>query len=116
LNEFVEVGTRLDARVSKELIISIFIPPAPIHDGAVIIHKGRIIAAGCFLPLTTNPHVSKTLGTRHRAAIGLTEETDAIVIVISEEEGAISMVREGRITRDVDAGTLRSSLQRLLNA
>jgi diadenylate cyclase len=116
LNEFVEVGTRLDARVSKELIISIFIPPAPIHDGAVIIHKGRIIAAGCFLPLTTNPHVSKTLGTRHRAAIGLTEETDAIVIVISEEEGAISMVREGRITRDVDAGTLRSTLQRLLNA
>ncbi len=116
LNEFVEVGTRLDARVSKELILSIFQPPSPIHDGAVIIHRGRIIAAGCFLPLTTNPHVSKTLGTRHRAAIGLTEETDAIVVVISEEEGAISMVREGRITRDVDAGTLRSTLQRLLSA
>ncbi len=116
LNEFVEVGTRLDARVSKELILSIFQPPSPIHDGAVIIHRGRIIAAGCFLPLTTNPHVSKTLGTRHRAAIGLTEETDAIVVVISEEEGAISMVREGRITRDVDAGTLRATLQRLLSA
>jgi diadenylate cyclase len=114
LNEYVEVGTRLDARVTKELIVSIFIPLSPIHDGALIIHKGRIIAAGCFLPLTTNPHVSKTLGTRHRAAIGLTEETDAIVVVISEEEGAISMVREGRITRNVDAGTLRTTLQRLL--
>jgi uncharacterized protein (TIGR00159 family) len=114
LNDFVEVGTRLDARVSKELITSIFQPLSPIHDGALIIHKGRIIAAGCFLPLTTNPHVSKTLGTRHRAGIGLTEETDAVVIVISEEEGAISMVRDGRITRDVDAATLRSTLLRLL--
>jgi len=116
LNQYIEVGTQLDARVSKELITSIFLPPSPIHDGALIIHQGRIIAAGCFLPLTTNPHVSKTLGTRHRAAIGLTEETDAIVVVISEEEGAISMVREGRITRDVDAGTLRTTVQRLLNA
>ena len=115
LNEYVEVGTRLDARVSKELLTSIFLPPSPIHDGAIIIQQGRIIAAGCFLPLTTNPHVSKTLGTRHRAAIGLTEETDAVVIVISEEEGAISMVREGRITRNVDAGTLRSTLQKLLS-
>jgi diadenylate cyclase len=114
LNEYVEVGTQLDARVSRELIASIFLPSSPIHDGALIIHKGRIIAAGCFLPLTTNPHVSKTLGTRHRAAIGLTEETDAVVIVISEEEGAISMVREGRITRDVDAGTLRSTIQKLM--
>ena len=116
LNQYIEVGTRLDAQVSKELITSIFLPLSPIHDGALIIHKGRIIAAGCFLPLTTNPHVSKTLGTRHRAAIGLTEETDAIVVVISEEEGAISMVREGRITRDVDAGTLRTTLQKLLSA
>lgn len=116
LNAYVEVGTRLDARVSKELITSIFLPPSPIHDGALIIHQGRIIAAGCFLPLTTNPHVSKTLGTRHRAAIGLTEETDAVVIVISEEEGSISLVREGRITRGVDAGTLRTTLQRLLSA
>jgi uncharacterized protein (TIGR00159 family) len=116
LNQYIEVGTQLDARVSKELIASIFLPTSPIHDGALIIQHGRIIAAGCFLPLTTNPHVSKTLGTRHRAAIGLTEETDAVVVVISEEEGAISMVREGRITRDVDAGTLRSTLQKLLGA
>lgn len=114
LNQYVEGGTRLDAQVSKELIMSIFLPASPIHDGSLIIHNGHIIAAGCFLPLTSNPHVSKTLGTRHRAAIGLTEETDAIVLVISEEEGAISLVREGRITRGIDAGTLRSSLQQLL--
>jgi uncharacterized protein (TIGR00159 family) len=116
LNQYIEVGTRLDARVSKELIQSIFLPQSPIHDGAIIIHHGRIIAAGCFLPLTSNPHVSRTLGTRHRAAIGLTEETDAIAVVISEEEGAISLVREGRITRDLDAGTLRTALQKLLGA
>lgn len=114
LNEYVEGGTSLDAKVSKELITSIFLPTSPIHDGALIIHRGRITAAGCFLPLTQNPHVSKTLGTRHRAAIGLTEETDAVVIVISEEEGAISLVREGRLTRGVDAGTLRTTLQQLL--
>jgi diadenylate cyclase len=114
LNEYVEVGTRLDAQVSKELLASIFMPGSPIHDGAIIIQHGRITAAGCFLPLTTNPSVSKTLGTRHRAAIGLTEETDALALVVSEEEGAVSLVREGKITRDVDAATLRTTLQRLL--
>jgi len=114
LNEYIEGGTRLDAAVSRDLIVSIFHPSSPLHDGAVVIHKGRIVAAGCLLPLTTNPNVSKTLGTRHRAAIGLTEETDAVVIVVSEEEGKISLVREGRITRDVDAGVLRGTLQQLL--
>ena len=114
LNEYIEVGTLLDAQVSKELVASIFIPGSPIHDGALIIQQGRITAAGCFLPLTTNPTVSKTLGTRHRAAIGLTEETDAVAIVVSEEDGMVSLVREGKITRDVDAGTLRTTLQRLL--
>ena len=89
-------------------------PGSPIHDGALIIQQGRITAAGCFLPLTTNPTVSKTLGTRHRAAIGLTEETDALAIVVSEEDGMVSLVREGKITRDVDAATLRTTLQRLL--
>jgi uncharacterized protein (TIGR00159 family) len=115
LNQYMEVGTHLDAQVSRELIVSIFLPASPIHDGALIIHQARIIAAGCFLTLTTNPYVSKTLGTRHRAAIGITEETDAIVVVVSEEEGTISLVREGRITRDLDAGTLRNSLQKLVN-
>ena len=113
LNEYIEVGTRIEARVSRELLQSIFLPVSPIHDGAVIIQQGRVIAAGCFLPLTANPNVSKTLGTRHRAAIGLTEETDAVVVVVSEEEGKISLVREGRIIRDLDAGTLRSTLQQL---
>ena len=114
LNEYIEVGTRLDAQVSKELVTSIFLTGSPIHDGALIIQQGRITAAGCFLPLTTNPTVSKTLGTRHRAAIGLTEETDALAIVVSEEDGMVSLVREGKITRDVDPGTLRTTLQRLL--
>jgi uncharacterized protein (TIGR00159 family) len=113
LNEYVEGGTALDARISKELLSSIFLATSPIHDGAVVVRNGRITAAGCFLPLTTNPNVSKTLGTRHRAAIGLTEETDAVVIVVSEEEGSISLVHEGRITRNVDAGTLRNTLQKL---
>ncbi len=116
LNQYIDVGTRLDAQVSKELVTSIFLPGAPIHDGALIIQRGRITAAGCFLPLTTNPNVSKTLGTRHRAAIGLTEETDAAAIVVSEEDGMISLVREGKITRDVDAATLRTTLHRLLLA
>ncbi|MGH7897328.1 MAG: diadenylate cyclase CdaA [Candidatus Binatia bacterium] len=115
LNEYIEVGTRIDARVSRELMQSIFLPTSPIHDGAVIFQQGRITAAGCFLPLTANPNVSKTLGTRHRAAIGLTEETDAVVIVVSEEEGKISLVREGRIIRDLDAGTLRNTLQQILS-
>jgi diadenylate cyclase len=114
LNEYIEVGTQLDAQVSKELVTSIFVPGAPIHDGALIIQRGRITAAGCFLPLTSNPSVSKTLGTRHRAAIGLTEATDAVVIVVSEEDGVISLVRAGKITRDVDAATLRTTLQHLL--
>jgi uncharacterized protein (TIGR00159 family) len=116
LNEYIEVGTRLDAQVSRELITSIFLPGSPIHDGALIIQNGRITAAGCFLPLTTNPNVSKTLGTRHRAAIGLTEETDALALVVSEEDGTISLVREGKITRDVDAAALRTTLNRLLVA
>ncbi|HEY5567672.1 MAG TPA: diadenylate cyclase CdaA [Gammaproteobacteria bacterium] len=114
LNEYIEVGTRLDARASKELLTSFFMPGSPIHDGALIIQQGRITAAGCFLPLTTNPAVSKTLGTRHRAAIGLTEETDALAVVVSEEDGTVSLVREGKITRDVDPPTLRTTLQRLL--
>jgi len=113
LNEYIEGGTRLDAQVTKELALSIFLPSSPLHDGALVIQDGRIVAAACFLPLTANPSVSKALGTRHRAAIGLTEETDAVVIVVSEEEGTISLVREGRITRDLDAATLRSTLQQL---
>ncbi len=115
LNEYIEVGTRLEARMSKELLCSIFPPVAPLHDGAVVIQRGRITSAGCFLPLTNNPNVSKVLGTRHRAAIGLTEETDAVVVVVSEEEGTISLVREGRITRDLDAAALLAALRQLFS-
>ena len=116
LSDYIEAGTGLNAQITKELIWSVFVPDSPIHDGALMIRKGQVAAAGCFLPLTTNPNVSKTLGTRHRAAIGLTEETDAVVVVVSEEEGSISLVCEGRITRDLDAGTLRTTLQQLLVA
>ena len=114
LNEFIEGGTTVDAQISKERIVSIFLPASPIHDGALIIRKGRITAAGCFLPLTTNPNVSKTFGSRHRAAIGITEESDAVVIAVSEETGGISLVVDGRLTRDLDAGSLRGTLQKLV--
>lgn len=113
LNDYMEAGTTVDAVVSKELIESIFLSAAPMHDGALVIRRGRIAAAGCILPLTTNPNVTKALGTRHRAAIGITEETDAVVVVVSEEGGTASLVREGRITRDLDAGALKTALQQL---
>lgn len=110
LKDFVEVGTLLDAKVSKELLLSLFHPTSPIHDGAVIIKGNRIAAAGCFLPITLSSELSKSLGTRHRAGIGLTEETDAIAIIISEETGAISMALDGRLETKLDMGTLRDTL------
>jgi len=116
LNEYIEVGTRLDARVSKELIESVFIPHSPMHDGALVIQKGRAAAARCFLPLSVDPNLSKALGTRHRAAIGLTEETDAVAIVISEEQGKISLVVGGKVIQDLDGSQLHSSLQGLFSS
>lgn len=113
LNDYMEAGTTVDAVISGELIESIFLPTAPMHDGALVIRQGRVAAAGCILPLTTNPNVTKTLGTRHRAAMGLTEETDAVVVVVSEEEGSASLVRAGHITRNLDAEALRVALQQL---
>lgn len=110
LKDFVEVGTFLDARVSKELLLSIFHPTSPIHDGAVIIKGNRIAAAGCFLPITLSSEVSKALGTRHRAGIGLTEETDAVGIIISEETGGISLVADGKMEIKSDMGALRDAL------
>lgn len=113
LNEYVEGGVQIDGRVSKELLCSIFAPPSPVHDGAVVIQEGRLVAAGCFLPLTLDPNVSKSLGTRHRAALGLSEETDAVIIVVSEEEGSIALVREGRITPNMTAEALLGALRPL---
>lgn len=113
LEDLIEMGTPLDARISKEILTSIFLPYSPIHDGAVIIKEGRIAAAGCFLPLTMSAAVSKTIGTRHRAAIGITEETDAVVITISEETGTISVAMEGKMTRDLDAASLRRILTKV---
>ena len=113
LKDFVEVGTPLDAKVSKELLMSIFHPTSPIHDGAVIIKGNRIAAAGCFLPITLSSELSKSLGTRHRAGIGLTEETDAVAIIVSEETGFISMALDGRLETRLDMGTLRDMMTNL---
>ncbi len=114
LKDFLEVGVEIDARVASDLITSIFLPYSPIHDGALVIQQGRMTRAGCFLPLTQNPDISKALGTRHRAAIGLTELVDAVAIVVSEETGKISVVVGGRITRDLDSTSLKRVLKRLL--
>ncbi len=116
LAPFVTAGVELDANVSKDLLFSIFLPTHqnPLHDGAVIIHGGRIVRAGCFLPLTISPRVDKALGTRHRAAIGLSEQTDAAIVVVSEESGIISLIHDEEIVRGLDSTALREGLQRLL--
>jgi diadenylate cyclase len=110
LKDFVEIGTPLDAKVSKELLISIFHPASPIHDGAVVIKGNRVVAAGCFLPITLSPEVSKAMGTRHRAGLGLAEETDAVVIVVSEETGMISLAISGKLETNLDMARLRNVL------
>ncbi len=110
LKDYIESSQTIDAHTSKELLLSIFHTESPLHDGGVVIRRGRILTAGCVLPLTKNPYISKRLGTRHRAAIGLSEETDAIIIVVSEETRQISLVQHGAITTDLDASSLRSRL------
>lgn len=111
LQEFVESGFDLDAKLSKELLNSIFMPASPLHDGGVIINKGRIQSAGCILPLTQNPYINKRYGTRHRAAIGISEETDAVVLVVSEETQEVSIVRHGALTTVADEIGLSNSLR-----
>ncbi len=110
LKDFVEMGTPLDAKVSKEILLSIFHTTSPIHDGAVVIRGNRILAAGCFLPIALSSDVSKALGTRHRAGIGLTEETDAIAIIVSEETGSISLAVAGKLESRIDMEVLRNKL------
>jgi len=111
LRDYVESGFVLDARLCKELLISVFMPVSPLHDGGVIISKGRIHTAGSILPLTQNPYIDKQFGTRHRAAIGLSEETDAVILVVSEETQGISLVQHGAMTAISDEITLNKSLR-----
>jgi diadenylate cyclase len=110
LKNYVETGTPIDGRVTHELLATIFTPPSPLHDGAAMIGSNRLVAAGCILPLSQNPRLVHALGTRHRAALGVSEETDAVVVVVSEETGAISIAERGRLLRNLDPGTLRSTL------
>lgn len=114
LRTYVENGILLDATTSFDLLLTIFTPGTPLHDGAVIIQEDRIAAAACFLPLSLNPQVSKELGTRHRAALGITEETDAVAVVVSEETGVISVACEGEMVRDLESNSLRTLLYKYL--
>jgi diadenylate cyclase len=110
LRNFIDAGVQLDARLSYDLLVTIFNPSTPLHDGAVVIQNERLAAASVFLPLTKNPEVSRELGTRHRAAIGITEGTDAISIVVSEETGLVTFVKGNSIIRNIDTATLRRLL------
>jgi diadenylate cyclase len=114
LRTYVESGVALEARLSYDLLATIFRPSAPLHDGAVIVHGDRVAAAACFLPLSMNPGLSTQLGTRHRAGVGITEETDAIAVIVSEETGSISLAVAGAIERDLTVDQLRERMGQLL--
>lgn len=114
IEHLVQVGTDIDAKVTSELLNSIFLPYSPIHDGAVILHKSKITRAGCLLPLSHNPDIAKSFGTRHRAALGLSELSDALVLVVSEETGKISAVHDSKITYDIDSSDLKKLLKKAL--
>ena len=116
LKNVTEGGVKLDAELSYDLLVSIFNPASPLHDGAVVVRRHRVAAASCFLPLTLNPRLSRDLGTRHRAAIGVTEDTDAVAVVVSEETGLISFVQAGQIKRGLDATKLRAAIFQALEA
>ncbi len=110
LSEIAESGTILDADISRGLLINIFMPNTPLHDGAIIIRNNKILAAACFLPLSDNPSLSKDLGTRHRAGVGISEKSDAFVIMVSEETGAISVAQHGKLSRFLDTKTLKTRI------
>jgi diadenylate cyclase len=114
LDEQMETGTPIDAAVSKELLVSLFMPYSPLHDGAAVLQHGRIAQAGCILPLTLREDLPEGVGTRHRAAVGISEETDAVVVVVSEETGAMSLVLGGQMVRGLDAPRLRVALREIL--
>jgi len=114
LNDVIESGIKLDAVVTVQLLITTFFPNTPLHDGAVVIRGNRLMAAGCLLPLSENPNLSRTLGTRHRAALGLSEATDAVAVVVSEETGAISVARDGQLARGLSEEELKVMLLALI--
>ena len=116
LRTYIESGVALDAHLSYDLLATLFRPSAPLHDGAVIVQKDRVAAAACFLPLSMNPLLSTQLGTRHRAGIGITEETDAVSVIVSEETGSISIAVGGQVERDITPERLRQRLSELLHA
>ncbi|HEX8847414.1 MAG TPA: diadenylate cyclase CdaA [Pyrinomonadaceae bacterium] len=116
LKNVTDGGVKLEAELSYDLLVTIFNPTTPLHDGAVVVRRHRIAAAACFLPLTLNPRLSKDLGTRHRAAIGITEDSDAVAVVVSEETGLISFVEGGHIRRGLDATKLRASIFQALES
>ncbi|BAQ09105.1 diadenylate cyclase CdaA [Sporosarcina sp. FSL W7-1349] len=113
LSEYIETGIPMNSDITSELLINIFIPNTPLHDGAVIVTKNRIAAAGCYLPLSESPFISKELGTRHRAALGISEVTDAVTIIVSEETGAVSITADGDINRNLDMEEFEVQLRRL---
>jgi uncharacterized protein (TIGR00159 family) len=115
LDDQIEAGTRIDANVSKEMLVSIFVNQSPLHDGAVVIQQGRIAYAGCILPLTLRSDLPEGVGTRHRAAVGITEETDAVVLVVSEETASISVVAGGEMVQRLDIPRLRALLRDLMS-
>lgn len=115
LDDFIEGGTRIDADVSTELLMTIFWKDTPLSDGGVVVQNQRVVAAGCLFPLSENPNIDRRLGTRHRAAIGLTEDSDAVCVVVSEETGIISLVVAGQITRSLDKDRLVGRVRRLLS-
>lgn len=114
LDEYIKTGTKIDAVISDSLIENIFVKNTPLHDGAMIISYDRIVAAGCVLPLSSNPNISKLLGTRHRAAIGLSEVSDALLIIVSEETGGISLAVKGRLTKNYDSSKLKNVILKIL--
>lgn len=114
LRNYIESGIPLDATLTYDLLLTIFKPGSPLHDGAVVLQEGRVAAAACFLPLTVNPRLSRELGTRHRAAIGLTEESDAVAVVVSEETGTISIALDGQMDRGLTPDELRRRLRQLI--
>ncbi len=114
LSEYIETGTMIEGKVSSELLINLFVPNTPLHDGAVVIRGEQIVAAGCFLPLTENRGLDKQLGTRHRAAIGVTEQSDCVAVVVSEETGQISIGVDGTLRRNVNESTLIDQLSKLI--